>query len=303
MTATATWSAWSCKVRLVVEDDAVLAAASSELVRLLDQVDRAANRFRPDSALSKANTLHGRPVPVPRILTELVQAALAAARDTNGAVDPTVGGSLLAWGYDRDISQVAPTGPAVTAPGTVAGWQRVRLDVSAGLLTVPAGGMLDLGATAKSFTADLAARNLAARFLTPVLVELGGDLAVAGHRPGGWPIQVAEREGADGQTIVLQHGGLATSTTTIRRWRRGGQRVHHIIDPRTGAPAAGPWRTVTVAGSSAVAANTASTAAIVLGARAPDWLRERGLAARLVDNDGEVSTIGDWPTATAVAAA
>jgi thiamine biosynthesis lipoprotein len=163
--------------------------------------------------------------------------------------------------------------------------------------------MLDLGATAKSFTADLAARTLAARFLTPVLVELGGDLAVAGHRPGGWPIQVAEREGADGQAIVLQHGGLATSTTTIRRWRRGDQRVHHIIDPRTGAPAAGPWRTVTVAASSAVAANTASTAAIVLGVAAPDWLREQGLAARLVGNDGEVSTIGDWPTVTAVAAA
>jgi thiamine biosynthesis lipoprotein len=106
---------------------------------------------------------------------------------------------------------------------------------------------------------------------------------------------VAERENGPGQVVVLRHGGLATSTTTIRRWRRGERSVHHIVDPRTGAPADGPWRTASVYAPSALAANVASTAAIVLGERADDWLTERHLAARLVDVDGFVHTTPGWP--------
>src|SRR5664279_3743138 len=86
--------------------------------------------------------------------------------------------------------------------------------------------------------------------------------------------------GGPGQTITLHRGGLATSTTTVRRWRRGGRLVHHIIDPATGAPAEGCWRTVSVAADTALAANTASTAAIVLGEQAESWLCQRHLAAR-----------------------
>ena len=171
----------------------------------------------------------------------------------------------------------------------------MRLHREAGLLVVPQGTALDLGATAKAYTADLAARTLSRRYGTPVLVELGGDLATAGSPRGGWPVLVAERENGSGQVVVLRHGGLATSTTTIRRWRRGQRSVHHIVDPRTGTPAGGPWRTASVYAPSALAANVASTAAIVLGERAVDWLTERHLAARLVGNDGSVRTTAGWP--------
>jgi FAD:protein FMN transferase len=95
--------------------------------------------------------------------------------------------------------------------------------------------------------------------------------------------------------VVLDTGGLATSTTTQRRWRRGGETVHHLLDPRTGRPVAGPWRTASVAAASCVAANTASTAALVLGAHAPGWLAARGLPARLVAQEGIVTTVGGWP--------
>ena len=287
--------AWSCTVRLVVEDGRALAPAATDLKALLDRIDRMASRFRADSALSAANANAGRPVPIPRLLGDLVKAALDAASQTGGAVDPTVGLAMHRIGYDRDIAGIPADGPAIAASPRRRSWQDVRLYREAGLLVVPPGAALDLGATAKAYTADLAARTLSRRYGTPVLVELGGDLGTAGSPRGGWPVRVAERENGPGQVVVLRHGGLATSTTTIRRWRRGERSVHHIVDPRTGTPAEGPWRTASVYAPSALAANVASTAAIVLGERADEWLTSRHLAARLVDVDGIVYTTPGWP--------
>jgi thiamine biosynthesis lipoprotein len=298
MSATYFGGAWSCTVRLVVEDERALRPAGLDLIALLDRIDRVASRFRPDSALSIANRQAGRPTPVPKLLVDLVDAALDAAEQTAGAVDPTLGLAMHRIGYDRDIRSVAPHGAAV-APGAArsGAWRSVRLHREAGLLTVPPGTALDLGATAKAWTADHAAHALAARYDTAVLVELGGDLAVAGNRPDGWCIQVAEREGGDGQLVLVRHGGLATSTTTVRTWQRGDRPMHHIVDPSTGLPADGPWRSVSVAAPCALAANVASTAAIVRGADAADWLTRRGLAARLVAQDGAVHTTPGWPRA------
>lgn len=294
MSATTTFRAWSCTIRLVVDDARVLAAATADLTRLLAQVDAVASRFRSDSALSVANARAGRPSPVPRLLVDLVGVALRAAEHSDGLVVPTTGATLAALGYDRDIAEVAD-GDGPVLPQPAADWRAVRLDREVGLLTVPRGGTLDLGSTAKAYTADLAARTLAQRYGTAVLVELGGDLAVVGSRPSGWCIKVAESEGADGQLVLVRAGGLATSTTTVRRWRRAGRTVHHVVDPRTGQPVDGPWRTASVAAASAFDANVASTAALVLGGDAFHWLEERRLAARLVAQDGSVSTTANWP--------
>jgi thiamine biosynthesis lipoprotein len=130
-----------------------------------------------------------------------------------------------------------------------------------------------------------------------VLVNLGGDIAVAGRPPpAGWTVRVADDHqapaDAPGQSLTIHSGGLATSSTTVRRW---GRSSHHIIDPRTGRPAESRWRTVSVAAGNCVDANTASTAAIVKGDDAPAWLGARGMPARLVDRDGGVLTVAGWP--------
>jgi thiamine biosynthesis lipoprotein len=295
MSATFTTQAWSCSVRLIVDEKRALRAASADLVALLERIDTLASRFRADSALSIANARAGRPTPIPRLLVDLVDASLQAAAQTGGAVDPTLGRSLCALGYDRDIASVHNTGETVTASRPRRSWLDVQLDRGAGLLTVPSGAALDLGATAKAYVADHAAKALHARYGTAVLVELGGDIAVAGHRPDGWCVGVAEREGEDGQLIVLRHGGLVTSTTRVRQWQRGDRTLHHIVDPRTGEPAVGPWRTVSVAAPCALAANVASTASLVLGEDALPWLTTRNIAARLVAQDGSVTTTPGWP--------
>jgi thiamine biosynthesis lipoprotein len=156
---------------------------------------------------------------------------------------------------------------------------------------------LDLGATAKALVADRAATAAARATGTAVLVNLGGDIAMGGAAPqDGWPVRVADSHrpapDAPGQTLAVRSGALATSSTTVRRW---GPAAHHIIDPATGRPAAGCWRTVSVAAASCVDANAASTAAVVLGAAAPAWLERRRLPARLVALDGDVVTVAGWP--------
>ncbi len=295
MTASATWRTWSCTVRLVTADEARLRVAVPLLTELLDAVDRAGSRFRDDSELTRANDRSGTPVAVSRLLTDLVSASLDAARHSDGLVDPTLGTALHRWGYDADIADIATDGPAPEAVETLGHWRRVRLDRDAGLLTVPSGCRLDLGASAKAYTADRAAAMLQERIGGGVLVELGGDVAVAGSPVGGWPIAIGENEQAPAETIALSSGGVTTSTTTVRRWRRDGRAVHHIIDPRTGRPAESGVRSASVVAGTALAANTASTAAVILGGHAVQWLAGRGLAARLVHDDGTVQTTPGWP--------
>jgi thiamine biosynthesis lipoprotein len=301
MIATHRFQIWSSAARLVVTDPQALPPAVDDLNALLHRVELAASRFRSDSALSRANQGAGQPTRIPWLLVELVSAALVAAEVSDGAVDPTIGGAIRRLGYDRDLSQLdrAAVSAAAALPTRPVAptwtWRDVELDEANRLLMIPPGAELDLGATAKAFAADLAARTLHHSYGTGVLVELGGDLAVLGTRPGGWPIQVAEQEGTAGQLVNLDEGGLATSTTTIRRWRSGGRQLHHLIDPATGAPTRGPWRTASVHAPTALEANTASTAAIVRGARALDWLRDRRLAARLVGTDGSIQLTAGWP--------
>ena len=181
----------------------------------------------------------------------------------------------------------------------IPGWRSVRVDLAAGQLTVPAGVQLDLGATVKGWAADRAAARIAAELGCGVLVSLGGDTAVAGEPPeGGWRIRVQDRtalpgEPPDGpsQVVTIRDGGLATSSTAARRWRRGGDVLHHILDPRTARPAAPVWRTVSVAAATCADANTAATAAIIRGRQALRWLAGLRLPARLVALDGTIRTL------------
>jgi thiamine biosynthesis lipoprotein len=294
---TAVWSDWSCVVRLVVSDPAALAPATVQLEAMMARVERASSRFVIDSELNWANANVGRPVAVSRTLANLVDVALGEASRSCGALDPTIGRDLVRLGYDRDIHLVSDSDEeAPPAVGPRPSWRDVKLDQFAGLLTVPVGCSLDLGASAKACTADWAAADLGQRFDCDVLVEIGGDLAVSGRKRD-WQVTVAEKAGVarHAQQVTLSAGGMATSTTTIRRWQRGDHEINHIVDPASGQPANGPWRTVTVAAESATHANTCTTTAIVLGDEALAFLHEQNVAARLIDRAGEIVTIGGWP--------
>jgi len=300
------WRALGTNVHVLVAggDLGAARAAVTAVTGILIDVDAAYSRFRADSEISRLNARPAEDVPLSPLLFGALEVGVRAARATDGLVDPTVGRAVRLAGYDDDFDLIARRGgPLTIRIEPIPGWHAIRLDRVRRTARIPRGVELDLGSTGKAFAADLAA-DAASRAAggSGALVSLGGDIAIAGPPPdGGWRIRVDEDSAtpADthGEVIGLHGGAIATSSTTVRRWERGGVVLHHIIDPRTGVPASGPWRTASVIAETCVDANAAATAAIVLGAPAADWLAGLGLSARLVSTGGEVQCVGDWPAA------
>jgi thiamine biosynthesis lipoprotein len=274
----------------------------------LEAINAAASRFQMGSELSGLNRAGGSWTAVSRRLLEALQLGVRAAALTRGAVDPTLGGELSAIGYDRDFEQLAhlpatrPLQPIVDhlPRSRRSRWAEIELRDDPPSARLPAGIQIDLGATAKALAADRAAGAAHTATGAGVLVSLGGDVSIAGDCPdGGWSIRVADDHRSDaseeGQTVTIHDGGLATSSLVVRRWEHAGRECHHILDPETGQPANPYWRTASVAAANCADANIASTAAIILGERAPTWLAEHALPARLVALDGDVELLGGWP--------
>lgn len=313
--AVAERDALGTNARIAVWPPKNLGPARTAVDTVLDALDHQASRFQADSEISRINAAGGGLFMLSDGLAQAVGVALAAARWTGGLTDPTVGAALVSLGYDRDFAAIdADRREPVPAPSRAPGWSSVEL--AGCMLRLPAGVRLDLGATAKGLGSDRAVRAVmcAASAGGPavaggvvtrpprggILVELGGDIAVAGTPPrGGWPLTVADPMA--GTTLVpqvrLPAGAIATSSTTCRRWRRAGRALHHIVDPRTGLPADGPWLMATVAAATCADANAAATAAIVAGHEAEDFLTTTGLPARIAGHDGTVRYLGGWPEA------
>lgn len=310
------WAALGTYAQIVVDDDTAAPRALEIGKRVVAHIDATCSRFRPDSDLSRASARAGSWVQVDPMLVRALDAALGAARATGGLVDPTLGRHLVELGYDRDLHLVRQQAAAArpdsgVAPGSARPgahrWREVGTDAE-GWVRVPTGCALDLGATGKAFAADLVAATVAAELGCSVIVSLGGDVAsISQSGQAGWQVLVSDNDAGDltsgGQVVVLTNGGLATSSTRHRRWTHAGAAVHHIVDPRTGRPAEEVIVTATVSASSCVDANAASTAAIILGREAPEWLSERRLSSLLVDVDGRTTRCADWPAPLEVAAA
>jgi thiamine biosynthesis lipoprotein len=297
--ATVQWTDWSCDVQITLERQAAIFGARALAMDIMARVGRAIDRFDPNSELSKLNRRAGLMTPVSSLCEEIVDAAVDAAKLTNGACDPTVGVHLAAVGYDRDIDEVRfgdASGDRRPPASSRPDWRRVRRNSAWHLIGVPAGCALDLGATAKAWTAQRCAREINAAFDTAVLVSIGGDIATAGSPRRPWRVAVSERGDAPEQLVSLERGSIATSTTTLRHWTHGGRTVHHIMDPRTGRPSNGRWRTASVWATDAVRANAMSTAVIACAEDAESLLTLTQTAARLVDTNGQVRLFGGWPS-------
>ncbi|HEY5821388.1 MAG TPA: FAD:protein FMN transferase [Propionibacteriaceae bacterium] len=274
--------------------------AAAVIVRQqLAELDATCSRFRADSELSAL--ARGREVAISPLLTELLAAGIRTARRTNGLVDPTVGAAMRRLGYDDDLATIRVR-PARSEPldyQPAPGFWRIALDQSAHRVMIPYGVEVDLGASAKAWAADRAARTCHEQLGGGFLVNLGGDLAVAGRPPqGGWQVSVddaTELDRDDWPIVTVRSGGLATSSTAVRTWRHGDRELHHIIDPHTGDVADPWWRAVTVVAETAELANAAATAAVVLGPEAAHWLARRRLPARLVSQAGLPVYVGEWP--------
>lgn len=286
----------------------------------LAELDAAVSRFRPDSEVSSlARRAQNGPAwaYVSATFAHYLDRGLHAARLTGGLVDATIGAALVQAGYDVDLDVVRarrarPTRsadlvihapPALRPdlpdhPGSIPGWRAIQFDPLSRRVVAPQGTLIDLGASAKAAAADRIADLLAAALPGGFLVNLGGDIASSGELPvGGWDIGV---ESADGRILQVVSGtgqAFATSSTQKRTWATADAAQpdrHHILDPRTGRSAQTRWAQVTCAAVSALEANAASTAAIILDGEAPAWLAKNGIPARLDTLDGAVVTTPGW---------
>lgn len=252
-------------------------APLDEVRALFDARDARFSRFKIDSELNRVNA---NPLGVTLVSEEfasMVSLSLDAARATDGLVTPCVGGAVISAGYDRDFACLPVDGVAAK-PALIHPWTAIALHGPGLLRCEPV--VLDLNGVVKGRTVD-DALALAGRGW----VSAGGDVATCEPLVVGLP---------GGDSVTLHGGGLATSSVARRRWRAGGVWQHHLIDPRTGRPADGPWRDVSVVAASCLAADVAAKAALLLGAAGPGWLEERGLAGRFVRHDGEVVLTAAW---------
>jgi thiamine biosynthesis lipoprotein len=250
---------------------AELDAAEAEIHRL----EALLSRFRASSELSRLNQLGA--LAAGPDLRRVLRLALDARERTGGRFDPAVHDALVAAGYDRPFAAVARDADSPPARPRPAGG---GIHIDGSVIRLEPGVHVDLGGIAKGYAAERAADLLAAA--GPCLVNAGGDVATHG---GCWPVGVETANGS--LTLELVGGGLATSGRDRRRWRRGGLEQHHLIDPRTGAPAETDLLRVTALGTDAVEAEVAAKSLFFAGAeRAAAEAGAAGVAAVLVTADG-----------------
>jgi thiamine biosynthesis lipoprotein len=252
-------------------------AAPGELAAvrdLFEEWEQAFSRFRPDSELSRINRHAHEVVVLSLLFARVTRLVLGAAAATAGRVDPTLGAAIEAAGYDRDFSLLQDDTRAdrwiQARPGC---WQRLRLDGR--ILYRPRGVLLDLNCVVKAMAVDAALELIAG----DGFVSAGGDIAVRGSLDVGLP---------GGGTVVVHSSGLATSGSSRRRWMRGGDVRHHLLDPRTGLPACSRWSDVTVAAADCTTADVAAKTAFLLSDDGPGWIEEQGLSARFLAETGEL---------------
>ena len=264
----------------------------------LRSLDRRWSRFRTDSETSRLNAAAGRPVLVPEDTFELVARAVEAWQRTDGWFDPTILHAVAAAGYDRSFDALDRDAEVARRPADpAAGCGGIRLDEALGAVTLPRGVALDLGGIGKGHAADLVARALLDAGFEGACVNLGGDLATAGRGPAGgaWVVAVDDpsRPGEDLTTLALRRGAVATSSRLARSWRTDQGPAHHLLDPHTGRPSTSSIVSATVVAGSAADAEVLATAAVVAGVvPAADLVERHQAAAILVDDRGEVTTVG-----------
>lgn len=226
--------------------------------RLFAAVERRCSRFVASSELSRINADPAPEVALSPLMAALLSEADRLRRKTGGLIDPSVGGAVRAWGYDRTFFEVADLTKSPAGPSAPVDW-----DVSGGVLRRPPGTMFDLGGIAKGWTVDVVAERTGAS-----VVNAGGDLRSSDPD---MQVDIVDPWGEVAVRVGLGAGALATSSTTRRSWVVGGRRVHHLIDPRTMAPAGSPILMASVVAERAVDAEAGAKAVILLGEEGLAW--------------------------------
>lgn len=266
-----------------------LATAVEQLFR---ETERRFSRFLPDSELARLNRAD-HAITVSGELLELLMRARAHAIETAGIFEPAVGAAMRASGYDATFAPGALDRDEAPAASPYASICMLEIDEERRRVVRPPHVQIDFGGFLKGRTADRAAA------LAPgaVAVDAGGDAVLRGAPRGdaGWIVEIEDPHDASRMigTFVARDEAVATSAPNRRRWRRGSQAMHHLIDPRTRAPARTDVAQATVVARTAEQADVMAKVAFIAGADAATReLERRSLRAVLVLHDGTIRTVG-----------
>lgn len=275
---------WSVRLSLPRQDGRRVRAL---IEACLGEVDAQMSTWRPDSDISRFNAAPaGSWQRLPDAFWRVLDAALAVARDTDGAFDPTVGTLVDLWGFGPQGRPGAIPGDAqIASAQAVTGWRRLQRDTGGQMLRQPGLTRLDLSGIAKGHAVDLVSQRLSAAGFASHLVEIGGELRATGRRPDGRPWHVAVRGGSGarggaGPTLELPDLSIATSGDDWRVFEQAGRRYSHTIDPRTGRPIPSRLASVTVVHRNCMTADALATALAVMGPQAGlTFARTQGIPA------------------------
>jgi thiamine biosynthesis lipoprotein len=253
----------------------------TEIWRQIEEFEQQCSRFRADSELSELNRHAGEQTPVSAELREILLAARLWATESGGLFNPLMLPALQRAGYLGDWNNPTEGQVDVTdrqiAPAE-------QIEIGSDWARLPAGSAADLGGIGKGYLLDKLGNYLDSRGVANYWLSLGGDVLVAGRDIGapGWTVEVAAADG--GQPELIENRGrrlaIATSGITKRRGEDNGRSWHHLIDPRTGAPAATDVLTATVTAASATAAEILAKCLVIGGsAAAPGFWRQHSSRA------------------------
>jgi FAD:protein FMN transferase len=269
------------------EARALLLLAHAEALR----IEQRFSRYRDDSVVARLHAARGSWQWVDDETAQLLDFAAQCHALSGGLFDITSGVLRRAWRFDG--SDRVPTAAAVAALLPHVGWSRLRWQRPR--LWLPEGMELDFGGIGKEYAVDRVLALLQARSTAPLLVNFGGDLACSGPRADGsaWQVGIEQPDAAQptaAAVLTLSAGALATSGDARRFVMHEGQRLGHVLDPRSGWPVRAAPRSVTVAAGRCVEAGMLSTMALLRGPDAARWLQEVGVPHALVDAEGRLHT-------------
>ena len=288
-------------------------AAASLKIRIdevLGRINRSMSTYDPESELSRINRSGAEQwIEVSGDLFEVLSIAATVHGDSGGAFDVTVGPLVNLWGFGpHDASPGPPSPEQLEQARAVVGFDLLSLrSTPPSLRKAHREVYIDLSAIAKGYAVDRLAAILEQDSFEHFMVEIGGEIKLRGHNPGGtgWRIALERPDGdriVPGEVLTLSDMALATSGN-YRNFREiDGQRYGHTLDPRTGVPVTHQLAAVTVLHEDAVWADAYATALMVLGPESgPERASDLGIAARFISRDGGRTVIRVTPAYARIA--
>jgi FAD:protein FMN transferase len=277
-----------CETQLYAKTAGQAARAAAAVQADVDRLEALYSRYRDTSFLSRINRVaaSGGSIDVDAETAHLLDYAATCHAESGGLFDITSGVLRRAWNFK---SGKLPARDEVETLLKHVGWNKLRWH-SPHTLEFPEPGLeLDFGGVVKEYAADRAATICREQGAEHALINLGGDIRVAGPHPDGSPWRVAIRDPRkpDGvlQTLEIFSGALASSGDYERCVEIGGVRYGHILNPLTGWPVR-HMAAVSVAAEFCVVAGSAATIGMLLEEKGAEWLQQLGLPHTWIDVHG-----------------